>query len=78
MKLQILSPKGQLFDGEIHLVSVPGTKGAFEVMDKHAPIMSTLEKGKIKVITKDGEEKFFDTEGGFIEVKNNEVYILLS
>ena len=78
MKLKILSPQKVLYSGDIHLVSVPGTKGTFEIMDKHAAILSTLEKGKIKVITKEGEEKFFDINSGFVEVKDNQTVILTS
>ena len=78
MQLQIISPTKTLFSGEIHLVKVPGTKGSFEVLNNHAAIISTLETGKIKVITQKGEESFFDSTGGFIEVKNNKVSVLLN
>ncbi len=78
MTLEILSPQGKLFSGEIHLVSVPGTKGAFEIMDRHAPIVSTLEKGQIKVIDNNGEQKTFDVNTGIVEVKDNKTIILIS
>jgi len=76
MNLEVLTPEKTLFEGEIYLVKVPGTKGSFEVLNNHVPIVSTLEKGQIKIITKEGQELFFDINSGFIEVKKNKVSVL--
>jgi len=78
MTLDLISPEKTLFSDEIYLVQVPGTKGNFEVLNNHVPIISSLEKGKIKVITKEGKQKYFDINKGFIEVKNNKVSILVN
>lgn len=78
MNLELLTPEKTLFSGEIYLVRVPGEKGSFEVLNMHVPIISNLEKGKIKVITKEGQEHFFNIKSGFIEVKNNKVNILVN
>ncbi len=78
MQLELISPDKTLFSGEIYLVKVPGSKGSFEVLKNHAPIISSLDEGKIKVITTKGEEKFFDIKDGFIEVKNNKVNVLVT
>ncbi len=77
MKATIISPEQTLFDGEIHLIQVPGTKGSFEVLENHAPIISTLDKGQIRIVTKQGQEMHFDIESGFIEVKDNTVNVLI-
>ena len=77
MQVKILSPEKSIFEGEVHLVQVPGTNGSFEVLNNHAPIVSTLEKGKIKVITSDGEVMYFDIEGGFVKVQNNVINVLI-
>ena len=77
MKATIISPEQTLFDGEIHLIQVPGTKGSFEVLQNHAPLISTLDKGKIRIVTKEGEELHFDINSGFIEVKDNQVNVLV-
>ncbi len=77
MKATIISPEKTLFDGEIHLIQVPGTKGFFEVLENHAPIISTLDQGQIRVVTKNGEELHFDIDSGFIEVKDNTVNVLI-
>ncbi len=76
MNLQIITPDKKVFDGEVKLVQVPGSKGSFQILKNHAPIISTLEKGDIKII--DGQDKtsFVTISGGVIEVKNNKILIL--
>ncbi len=76
MQLKIITPEESLFEGEIDLIQVPGKKGSFEVLHNHAPIISTLTSGKVKVHEKNGKEKFFDIPGGVIQVKNNDIIVL--
>jgi len=76
MNLEIVTPENNLFSGEIKLVSVPGTAGSFEVMPNHAPLISTLEKGKIKIISTNDKEEHFEIEGGVIEIRDNQVIVL--
>ena len=78
MILEIISPSEDIYSGTVHLVQFPGTLGSFEVMNNHAPLISTLEKGKIKVITDKGDVKYFDTDGGVVEVKDNKIMVLNS
>ncbi len=78
MYLELITPEKVLYSGEIYLVRVPGTKGSFEILDKHMPIVSTLETGQIKIITKDGVEKFYDIKQGFVEVKDNKTKVLVT
>ena len=76
MYLEIITPDKRLYSGEIELIRVPGSKGSFEVLKNHAPIISTLEKGKIKILTADKKEEFIQISGGMIEVKNNKIIVL--
>ncbi len=76
MYLEIVTPEKNLFSGDIHLVKLPGSKGSFEVMKNHAPVISTLEIGQLKVISTEGEESFFDITGGVVEVAENKIIIL--
>lgn len=76
MLLEIITPDKLIYSGKIKLVQLPGTKGAFEILNNHAPIISTLEKGKIKVIEEGGKELFFDVDGGVIENKDNKIIVL--
>lgn len=75
MFLEIITPDKKLFSGEVSSVTVPGTSGTFQVLNNHAPIISTLIKGIIKVKSADGE-KTFEVNGGVVEVLNNKVIVL--
>ncbi len=77
MILDILTPERSIFSGEIRLVKVPGVQGSFEVMENHAPIISSLDKGELKIIPKEGKEIFYQIEGGVIEVNNNKAIVLI-
>ena len=49
MELQIVSPEAQLFSGEVESVTVPGKSGSFQILNNHAPIVSSLKKGKVEI-----------------------------
>jgi F-type H+-transporting ATPase subunit epsilon len=76
MKLEIVTPDERIYSGEVRLVKVPGTNGSFEILKNHAPIISTLGKGKVKVIEEDDTEKFFDIQKGVIEVNKDKIILL--
>jgi F-type H+-transporting ATPase subunit epsilon len=76
MNLQIITPDSRVFEGEVKLVQVPGSKGSFQILNNHAPIISTLEKGKVKVIDDQDNTSFIEISGGVVEVKNNRIIIL--
>lgn len=75
MKLEILTPDKKVFEGEVVSVTVPGTMGSFEVLKDHAPVISTLEDGKVIIRTDQNEEIVF-ISGGVIEVLNNTIMVL--
>lgn len=72
LTLRIVSPERVVFTGEVDSVLVPGTVGQFEILNDHAPIISTLVEGKIVYSVK-GTKKELRIVGGFVEVKKNEV-----
>ena len=76
MKLEIYTPDQTVFEGDINSVTVPGTAGAFEVLKDHAPIISTLENGKVIVRTSDNQANTFHIKGGVVEVIQNKVIVL--
>ncbi len=76
MKLEILTPEKKLFKGEVRSVSLPGKKGSFMILDNHAPIVSTLAKGTITVLTKDYKEENINVLGGVIEANRNNIIVL--
>ncbi|WP_026903839.1 ATP synthase F1 subunit epsilon [Pedobacter glucosidilyticus] len=75
MNLEILTPDKKVFDGEVISVTVPGTMGSFEVLNNHAPIISTLEKGQVTIRTATKTEKLI-INGGAIEVIDNKIIVL--
>lgn len=77
MYLEIISPEKLLFAGEIRIVKLPGTLGSFEIEENHAPIISTLAKGKIKVNESNGIITYFDISGGLVEASKNEIRVLV-
>ena len=90
MYLEIISPEKTLFKGEVESILFPGTYGDFQVLNNHAPIVSTLTKGKVKIIgrisieegVKDkfeytDKETILDIESGTVEMNNNQVTLLV-
>jgi len=76
MLLEIITPDKKVYQGEVKLVKVPGSKGSFEVLKNHAPIISTLDKGEVKIIDNADKTIYFDISGGVIEVKRDMIIIL--
>ncbi|WEK36246.1 MAG: ATP synthase F1 subunit epsilon [Candidatus Pseudobacter hemicellulosilyticus] len=78
MNLEILTPERKLFSGDVYGVQLPGISGLFEVLDRHAPLVSALKAGRLKVIKdKSNHTAFYDIQGGFVEVLNNKVTVLV-
>jgi F-type H+-transporting ATPase subunit epsilon len=90
MYLEIVSPEATLFSGEVTSVAVPGVDGAFQMLNMHAPIVSILEQGVVKIkgdftIDKQYQSKFkkgehnetlLEVQSGVIEMRENKVIIL--
>ena len=75
MHLEIITPDKKIYAGEVTSVSVPGAQGRFQILKDHAPVISSLISGKVKV--EDGEgTKEFDVNGGVVENLKNNVIIL--
>lgn len=77
MTLEILTPEKKLFSGEVYGVLLPGISGLFEVLDKHAPLVSALGKGTVKVLTDKNNASLYSIQSGFIEVMNNKATVLV-
>ena len=90
MKLEILTPDGRLFEGEVSHVQVPGIGGKLGVMNNHAPLITSLGNGSIRIKTEGNPELVlesrlgtatdcdyaFEVKGGTVEVLNNKMIIL--
>ncbi len=75
MTLEILTPDKKVFEGEATSVTLPGTLGSFEILNHHAPIISTLQDGKL-IVRGGGAEQTFIIKGGVVEASNNVVTVL--
>ena len=77
MTLEILTPEKRLYSGDVYGVQLPGIDGKFEVLNRHAALVSALGKGTVKVITDKNTTTNFRIESGFIEVLNNKATVLV-
>ena len=90
MYLEIITPEQTLFKGEVYSVLFPGSLGDFQVLNNHAPIVSTLKKGEVKIIGKlnldssvkdqfeiSDKEITLKIESGTVEMNNNQVTLLV-
>jgi len=77
MILEILTPERRLYSGDVFGVQLPGIDGKFEVLDRHAPLVSALGKGNVKVIRDKNSVSNFSIESGFVEVLNNKATVLV-
>ena len=88
MKLEIITPESGVFNGEVSSVSLPGTDGVFQVLNNHAPIISSLKEGVVKIeatgnvdashpsIRKNGASIEVSIKGGVSELMNNKLIVL--
>jgi len=75
-KAQLLTPDGSKFDGEVKSVTMPGVNGSFQILFNHAPIVSALDIGRIKLVDADDHEFLYAVTGGFVEMNDNLLTIL--
>ena len=72
--LHIISPEGTVLEAQAELVSLPGSAGPFTVLKDHAPMVTSLDKGRVRYVSA-GKELFVDIKEGFAEVKDNVVTV---
>ena len=72
LQLKIVSPEKVEYNGAADRILVPGTMGQFEILNDHAPIISTLQKGTVEYVNREGTTSL-EIQGGFVEVQKNQV-----
>ncbi|PRD49318.1 ATP synthase F1 subunit epsilon [Sphingobacterium haloxyli] len=75
MKLTIITPDKLAYEGDATAVTVPGSAGSFQILQDHAPIVSTLEDGKVIIREAQGQTVFV-IQGGVVEAKDNNITVL--
>lgn len=80
MTVELLTPEGKIFSQDnVFGVQLPGAAGLFEVLDNHAPMVSALAKGQVKILLdKSGTQtQKYDIKGGFVEILSNKATVLV-
>ena len=77
MTLEILTPEKKIFNGDVYGVQLPGISGLFEILDKHAPMVSALKAGKLKILKDKNSTVIYTIQGGFAEVLKNKTTVLV-
>lgn len=75
MTLDIITPDRKVFSGQATSITFPGSEGQFQVLNDHAPLVSTLDRGPIVVQSASGQQ-VFNVDGGVVEVLQNNVLVL--
>jgi len=75
MFLEIVTPIKKVYEGEVSIVTFPGVDGSFQVMNDHAPLVSSLKEGIVSFKNKEGGESV-NISGGVVEVLNNHIVLL--
>jgi len=77
MRCLLLLPRGALFDGEVTMVVARGSEGELGILPGHAPLLTTLQPGPVRLRLPDGGERRFRIGGGLLQVRPDEVLILV-
>jgi F-type H+-transporting ATPase subunit epsilon len=75
-RLELVTPKKVVFSGEAVSFSAPGAVGGFQVLKSHAPLLSSIAVGEVKIVDAAGNEFHYATSGGFVEVHEDRVVML--
>jgi F-type H+-transporting ATPase subunit epsilon len=73
MKLEIVTPNGLIYDGDVKMVTLPGKDGEFGVLPEHASLVSLLDTGVITIENADNKESMIAINGGYVKVSENKV-----
>jgi F-type H+-transporting ATPase subunit epsilon len=78
MNLEILTPERKIYSGDVYGIQLPGVGGLFEVLEKHAPLVSALKAGRVKILKdRNNHVAFYQIQSGFVEVLNNTITVLV-
>ena len=76
MFLEIITPEEKVFEGDVKSVQLPGTEGSFQILENHAPVVSTLKKGNLVLVDVNNKSREIEVSGGVVEVNSNHIIVL--
>ncbi|MBE20009.1 MAG: F0F1 ATP synthase subunit epsilon [Gammaproteobacteria bacterium] len=76
IQCSIVSPEGEVFSGEVEMLTADGGAGEIAITPRHAPLLTNLKPGPVKLVLEGGEEEVFFASGGFLEVQPGSVTLL--
>ncbi|KUL16240.1 MAG: ATPase, F1 complex, delta/epsilon subunit [Proteiniphilum sp. 51_7] len=76
MQLEILTPERTFYSGEVNSITLPGTLGSFQILNNHAPLISSLTRGKLS-FSAGGRIREMEVTDGFVEVNHNKVTVCI-
>ncbi len=76
MLLEVITPDQTLYQGNVKSVQLPGSDGSFQLLENHAPIISSLKNGAIKIVDQNNAVELIQIKSGVIEMLNNKVIVL--
>ena len=76
LTIDVVTPAGVVYTGSIESCSAPGTNGQFQVLNQHASMLANIAVGEIKLVS-EGREKILATSGGYCEVKDNKISLMV-
>lgn len=77
LSINIATPQGLLFSGEVSSCTANGLNGKFQVLHNHAPMMSLINVGELNIERPDNKREYIATSNGFLEIKNNQINIIV-
>ena len=76
IQVDIVSAEGEIYSGEAKMVFAPASMGEVGIAPRHAPLLTTLKPGEVRVEDTDGKENFFYITGGMLEIQPHQVTVL--
>ncbi|PIO49033.1 MAG: ATP synthase F1 subunit epsilon [[Chlorobium] sp. 445] len=75
-QVEVVTPVKQVFEGEAVCLTLPGVVGSFQILQNHAPILSALKEGTLRIDLADKSSQTFVISSGFVEMNNNRAIVI--
>jgi len=76
MHVDVVSAEAEIFSGPAKMLFAPGVMGDLGIMPRHAPLLTRIKPGEVRIVTPDDEEQFYYVSGGMLEIQPEAVTVL--